>query len=89
MKYDSFTDRGAVRPENQDSVFVTEVRSRSCLAAVVCDGMGGVHGGKLASELAVSGYMAELRRTLIADNARKPNIAAAMDAACEIGRAHV
>lgn len=82
MKYDSFTDRGAVRPENQDSVFVTEVRSRSCLAAVVCDGMGGVHGGKLASELAVSGYMAELRRTLIADNARKPNIAAAMDAAC-------
>jgi len=82
LKYDSFTDRGSVRTENQDSVFVTEVRSRSCLAAVVCDGMGGVHGGKLASELAVSGYMAELRRSLIAGDDKKPNLAAAMDAAC-------
>ena len=82
MKYDFNTDKGSVRHENQDSAFITEVRSRACLAAVVCDGMGGVHGGKLASELAVSAYMAELRRTLIAGSERKIDTASAMDAAC-------
>lgn len=75
------TDRGTVRAENQDYAFVTEVRSRSCLAAVLCDGMGGAHGGKLASELAVSAYMAELRRTLIASSEKKPKLDSAMDAA--------
>ena len=82
LKFDYITDKGAVRQENQDSAFITEVRSRGCLAAVVCDGMGGVHGGKLAGELAVSGYMAELRRSLIASSDRKPDVAKAMDEAC-------
>lgn len=81
MKYNCITDRGTVRSENQDCVFITEVRSKSCLATVVCDGMGGVHGGKLASELAISAYMAELRRTLIACSDKKPNLSACMDAA--------
>ena len=83
MKFDSMTDRGSVRTENQDSVFVTQMRSKSCLAAVVCDGMGGAHGGKLASELAVSAYMAELRRVLIEHQEKKPDFAPIMDAACK------
>lgn len=83
MKFYSITDRGSVRAENQDYAFVTEVRSRACLAAVLCDGMGGAHGGKLASELAVSAYMAELRRTLIGSTEKKPEIARAMDLACK------
>ena len=77
------TDRGAVRTDNQDCAFITEVRSRSCLAAVVCDGMGGAHGGKLASELAVSGYMAELRRSLFATSEKKPPLGPIMDKACK------
>ena len=81
MKFYSMTDRGSVRAENQDCAFVTEVRSKGCLAAVVCDGMGGAHGGKLASELAVSAYMAELRRTLIGSSEKKPPVEAAMDLA--------
>ena len=83
MKFYSLTDRGSVRAENQDCVLITEVRSRSCLAVVVCDGMGGVHGGKLASELAVSAYTAELRRSLIGSTAKKPPLAEAMDLACK------
>ena len=83
MKCYCLTDRGSVRAENQDYAFITEVRSRSCLAAVVCDGMGGAAGGKLASELAVSAYMAELRRSLIAGSDKRPDLAAAMDAACK------
>ena len=83
MKFYSMTDRGSVRAENQDCAFVTQVRSRSCLAAVVCDGMGGAHGGKLASELAVSAYMAELRRSLISSAEKKPLIGTIMDAACK------
>ena len=83
MKYNCITDRGTVRSENQDCVFITEVRSKSCLAAVVCDGMGGAHGGKLASELAVSAYMAELRRVLIEHQEKKPDFAPIMDAACK------
>lgn len=83
------TDRGSVRTENQDSVFITEVRSKACLSAVVCDGMGGVHGGKLASELAVSAYMAELRRSMIADSDKKPALGPIMDAACRAANAIV
>lgn len=89
MKFYSMSDRGSVRAENQDCAFVTQVRSRSCLAVVVCDGMGGVHGGKLASELAVSAYMAELRRTLITNTDKKPSLAPIMDQACEKANAVV
>ena len=89
MKFFSMSDRGSVRAENQDCAFVTQVRSKSCLAAVVCDGMGGAHGGRLASELAVSAYMAELRRTLIASSEKKPALAPIMDAACKKANAVV
>lgn len=89
MKFYSMTDRGAVRTENQDCVFITQIRSRSCLAAVLCDGMGGVHGGKIASELAVSAYMADLRRVLISGKEKKPELAPLMDAACTVANAVV
>ena len=46
------TDIGLVRKENQDSAAYSVI-SNDCIWAVVCDGMGGVSGGKIASSLAV------------------------------------
>lgn len=84
MKSYALSDKGAVRKDNQDSVLVTEIRPKGCLAAVVCDGMGGVHGGKLASELAMSAFMADFRKNLLRSAARKPNLEALLQAACAV-----
>ena len=46
------TDIGLVRKENQDSSSYSVI-SPDCVWAVVCDGMGGVKGGKIASSIAV------------------------------------
>lgn len=53
MEVYSKSDIGLVRKENQDSFDFRSV-SPSCAWSVVCDGMGGVHGGKTASSIAVN-----------------------------------
>ena len=53
MEVFSKTDIGLVRTENQDSSAYSVISS-DCAWAVVCDGMGGVHGGKTASSTAVN-----------------------------------
>ncbi|MDD6078292.1 MAG: protein phosphatase 2C domain-containing protein, partial [Clostridiales bacterium] len=82
MKSYALTDKGNVRKENQDCVLVTEIRSKGCLAAVVCDGMGGIHGGRLASELAVSAFMADFRKSLLRSTERRPDLAVLLQNAC-------
>ena len=52
MEIVSKTDIGLVRKENQDSSAYSVISS-DCVWAVVCDGMGGASGGKIASKLAV------------------------------------
>lgn len=52
MKVYSKTDIGPVRKENQDKAAFTVI-SVDCAWAVICDGMGGVRGGKVASTIAV------------------------------------
>ena len=47
MRVWSITDTGLVRKENQDAYFVEEMAD--CLVAAVCDGMGGLADGELAS----------------------------------------
>ncbi len=49
------TDIGRYRSENQDA-FALVPLSEDALLAVVCDGMGGAAGGKLAAELAIERF---------------------------------
>ena len=51
MRVAGKTDKGLQRNENEDAFKVLELENNS-VAAVVCDGMGGEQGGKIASELA-------------------------------------
>ncbi len=53
MEYYGATDIGRYRAENQDFFSITEILD-GALLAVVCDGMGGAAGGKIASELAAN-----------------------------------
>lgn len=51
------TDIGLVRKENQDAYTVRRSEGTGHLVCVVCDGMGGPAGGKLASTLATGTFM--------------------------------
>lgn len=64
MRVFGITDRGAVRKENQDSFRFEAPRSGTLLTAVVCDGMGGVRGGRLASGLAADAFMSHAANSL-------------------------
>ena len=59
MFYSGKTDIGKVRSTNQDS-FAIKSYADSVLVAVVCDGMGGVQGGNIASETAVEYFFKSL-----------------------------
>ena len=63
------SDRGTVRKENQDRAACAHIRRKGCAVAVVCDGMGGAAGGKLASDLAASTFLADFRREMMAGSA--------------------
>lgn len=52
MKITGMTDIGSVRSRNEDAFDYGELADGTCWA-VVCDGMGGVHGGKVASAAAI------------------------------------
>ena len=54
------TDTGIVRQQNQDSMFFEQMGASTSLA-VVCDGMGGAAAGNVASELAISVFVNEIR----------------------------
>ena len=53
MKIQAFTDTGKVRDMNQDA-FKTGFFKDGGAWAVVCDGMGGVSGGQVASEICIN-----------------------------------
>ncbi len=61
MLYYGTTDVGMLRSENQDTFGSQEINLKCignyALLAVVCDGMGGAAGGKVASESACDSFM--------------------------------
>ena len=60
MKAWGVTDVGLRRRDNQDTYAFEHYGSPDSVVAVVCDGMGGVQGGQVASTLAVSTFLDEL-----------------------------
>ena len=67
MEVWSMTDVGLVRKENQDACAVCQHEESGHTLCVVCDGMGGAAGGKLASRIAVDTFMTEMRKVLRRD----------------------
>lgn len=63
MKTWAVTDTGLVRKENQDTYRI----ARDGDICVVCDGMGGAAGGRIASTLAAETYAAEMEKLLKTD----------------------
>jgi len=55
MTYSGKTDIGQKRMANQDAIAMVEMNDGS-LVTIVCDGMGGVKGGAVASEAAISAF---------------------------------
>ena len=56
MKAWGITDIGLVRKENQDAFLIREDMPSRHTVCVVCDGMGGAAGGRLASQIAVESF---------------------------------
>lgn len=61
------TDIGLVRRENQDAYAVRADEDSGYTVCVVCDGMGGPSGGKLASQLAVDTFLSTCMSNLQKD----------------------
>ena len=76
MRSWGMTDTGLVRRENQDSYDVRAVAGYT--SAVVCDGMGGPAGGRMASSLAVETFQREVEQ-LIKDGMTLQQTAQAVD----------
>lgn len=56
MNVYGLTDRGIVREANEDSIGISCLKN-GITVAVVCDGMGGAAGGRIASEIAEETFM--------------------------------
>ena len=51
------TDKGKVRSANQDAYRLSLSPDGEYVLAALCDGMGGVHGGEIASAVAADSFM--------------------------------
>ena len=81
------TDIGLVRKENQDAYVTAQHTASGRTVGVVCDGMGGPAGGRVASQIAVSVYLEELEKLLTADQTPQQLLEASAQAAALANRA--
>ncbi len=65
MKVWAMTDIGLVRQNNQDAYGVSVHEDSKSTICVVCDGMGGVAGGQVASRIAVDTFLCEIQKLLL------------------------
>ena len=66
LRIGSATDKGRVRPENEDNLLVTGT------AFVVADGMGGHEAGEVASQIAVDGIRQRLAEIAASGDSAEP-----------------
>ena len=59
MNIYGLTDRGLLREANEDCIGITCLKNGITIA-VVCDGMGGAAGGKIASEIAENTFTSSI-----------------------------
>ena len=71
MKFWGNSDTGMVRSENQDTYLMASL-PRGAELLLVCDGMGGAQGGKVASTIACSAFEEEARRLLQKEEGEQP-----------------
>lgn len=64
------TDKGKVRNENQDSFLIENCDKRRCVAAVICDGMGGAKAGDLASQLSGKAFVGKVYESVLSTRMR-------------------
>lgn len=86
MKIAGKTDIGLVRTENQDAFQIKHINDDTALV-VVCDGMGGVSGGNVASVIAVNAITDEFLKKFnssLSDTAVKINLSEAIRVANNI-----
>lgn len=59
MEYFGITDKGRVRPTNQDIYRIEACPDRDSALVLVCDGMGGANAGNVASRFAADSFLAD------------------------------
>ena len=64
MEWFGLTDRGRVRPTNQDIYQIEAREDNQTVLLVVCDGMGGANAGNVASRFAAQSFMEAARNSL-------------------------
>ncbi len=67
MEWFGLTDRGRVRPTNQDIYQIEAREDNQTVLLVVCDGMGGANAGNVASRFAAQAFTESVRSVLDRD----------------------
>lgn len=64
MEWFGITDKGCVRPTNQDIYRIETKEEREAALVIVCDGMGGANAGNVASRFAAEAFAEKARAAL-------------------------